>query len=186
MGTCRKLHVVIMCLLVTFLYLKRGKQVRNYTLFIPRQEPKVVWDVLADFSNVAQMNTRIDHWELLDESGSLDRWSYRLVTYEGMVAQWLLGLNENRGEVLVEPVSPPDHYYIQEVYLTRSLHGLLLIKNQGTMHIRRTQQDGQAGTLVVHDTVSDCPLLFHYFCVIETDLNRQAFLANLLKWFDKK
>ncbi|MPC99128.1 hypothetical protein E2C01_094524 [Portunus trituberculatus] len=43
-----------------------------------------------------------------------------------MVGQWLFGLNENRGEMLAEPVSPPDHYYIQESYLTTSLRGLLL------------------------------------------------------------
>ena len=54
------------------------------------------------------------------------------------------------------------------------------------MNIRRSYQEGQAGTLLVHDTSSDCPLLFHYLCVIETDLNRQVFLANLRKWFDKK
>lgn len=54
-----KLPIIILCLLVTFLYLKRGKQVRNYEVFLPNQEPRVVWDVLADFSNVAQMNTRV-------------------------------------------------------------------------------------------------------------------------------
>ncbi|XP_045133152.1 uncharacterized protein LOC123517204 isoform X2 [Portunus trituberculatus] len=127
-----------------------------------------------------------DHWELLDLIESPDHWSYRLVTYEGMVGQWLFGLNENRGEMLAEPVSPPDHYYIQESYLTTSLRGLLLIKNHGITNIRRSQQEGQPGTLVVLDTGSDCPLLFHYVCVIETDLNRRVFLANLREWFDKK
>ncbi|XP_045133151.1 uncharacterized protein LOC123517204 isoform X1 [Portunus trituberculatus] len=182
----KRLPMIAAFLLVAFLYLKKGKQLRNYELFLPHQEPKEVWNVLADFSNIAQMNTRIDHWELLDLIESPDHWSYRLVTYEGMVGQWLFGLNENRGEMLAEPVSPPDHYYIQESYLTTSLRGLLLIKNHGITNIRRSQQEGQPGTLVVLDTGSDCPLLFHYVCVIETDLNRRVFLANLREWFDKK
>ncbi|KAG0725423.1 hypothetical protein GWK47_004683 [Chionoecetes opilio] len=151
-------------------------------IIVPLEQEDEMWLVC----DVPALPKDRDHWELLDESGSLDRWTYRLVTYEGMVGQWLLGLNENRGEVVVQPVSPPDHYFIQESYLTSSLHGLLLIKNHGITNIRRGQREGRAGTLLVHDTSSDCPLLFHYLCVVETDLNRHVFLANLFKWFDEK
>lgn len=54
-----KLPAVVIFLLLLFLCLKKGKQVRHYELFIPKHEPKVVWDVLADFNNIAQMNTRM-------------------------------------------------------------------------------------------------------------------------------
>lgn len=69
----------------------------------------------------------------MDESGDFDRWTYRVVTYETMLGGAVVGVNENHGEVLVEPVAPPDHYYLQEVYTTRSLHGWLL----GRWQVRR-------------------------------------------------
>ncbi|XP_071532981.1 uncharacterized protein [Panulirus ornatus] len=122
----RKLPLVLCCLIVIFLIMKRGKQQRHFEMFIPDQEPKAVWDVLADFSNMPHLNTRIQRWQLVEESGNFDRWTYRVVTYETMVGGFLLGLNENHGEVVVEPVSPPDHYHLQEVYTTYSLHGWLV------------------------------------------------------------
>ncbi|KAK3854946.1 hypothetical protein Pcinc_038619, partial [Petrolisthes cinctipes] len=182
-----KLLVSVGCLLLLFLCVKKGKQVCHYELFIPNQEPKVVWDVLADFSNIARMNTRITQWQLVDETGDMDRWSYRLITYEGMVGEWLFGPNVNKGEVVVEPVAPPDHYYRQEVYVTSSFRGLMTIHNSGTMNIHRStsQQQGVPGTLLLHRTTSDCPLIFHWLCILETNFNRQVFLENLRKWFDK-
>ncbi|KAK8751385.1 hypothetical protein OTU49_014536, partial [Cherax quadricarinatus] len=83
-------------------------------------------EVVADFSNMPHLNTRIERWELLEEGGNYDRWHYGVITYESMVGGWLLGLNENHGQVMVEPLAPPNHYYHQEVYTTHSLHGLLI------------------------------------------------------------
>ncbi|XP_071532982.1 uncharacterized protein [Panulirus ornatus] len=181
----RKLPLVLCCLIVIFLIMKRGKQQRHFEMFIPDQEPKAVWDVLADFSNMPHLNTRIQRWQLVEESGNFDRWTYRVVTYETMVGGFLLGLNENHGEVVVEPVSPPDHYHLQEVYTTYSLHGWLVVKNYGKMNFLRSNRGGHWGTLLKQEAFSDCPLLFHFLCVLEIDLNRQDFQHNLAKWFAK-
>ncbi|XP_068206587.1 uncharacterized protein [Palaemon carinicauda] len=181
--TRRKLPLALGGLVCLFLILKRGNQTRNYELFIPHQDPKAVWDVVADFSNMPKLNTRIDHWELLDESGNFDRWTYKVITYESMIGQWLFGYNENHGEVIVEPIKAPDHYYMQEVYTTHSFHGFLIIKNHGKMDFKRAVQDGQKGTLFVHEAYCNCPLLLAPVCILETDLNRAEFLRNLANWF---
>ncbi|XP_069937855.1 uncharacterized protein [Cherax quadricarinatus] len=122
----RKLPLLLGCLLVIFLFVKKGKQLQEYELFIPGEDPRGVWEVVADFSNMPHLNTRIERWELLEEGGNYDRWHYGVITYESMVGGWLLGLNENHGQVMVEPLAPPNHYYHQEVYTTHSLHGLLI------------------------------------------------------------
>lgn len=163
--------------------MKKGDQTRHYELFIPNQEPKAVWDVVADFSNMVKMNTRIVRWEFLDESGNFDQWTYRVISYETMVGAWFFGLNENHGEVLVEPIHIPDHYYMQEVYTTYSFHGWLVIKNHGKTHFKRSTRDGQQGTLFQQETYSNCPLLLSPVCCLETDLNRAEFLRNLGNWF---
>ncbi|KAK7067201.1 hypothetical protein SK128_003610 [Halocaridina rubra] len=178
----RKLSIIV-GLVLLYLLLKRGYQTREYELFIPKQEPKTVWNVVADFSNLAKLNTRIDRWELLDESGNFDRWTYRVISYETMIADWLFGLNENHGDILVEPIAAPDHYYMQEVYTTYSFHGWLTIKNQGIFNFKRSFQNGQAGTHILHDVSMNCPLLLGPVCKLETDLNRREFLKNLENWF---
>ncbi|KAK8751384.1 hypothetical protein OTU49_014536, partial [Cherax quadricarinatus] len=134
-------------------------------------------EVVADFSNMPHLNTRIERWELLEEGGNYDRWHYGVITYESMVGGWLLGLNENHGQVMVEPLAPPNHYYHQEVYTTHSLHGLLIVKNYGKTHFRRSNRDGQEGTLVQQEVFSDCPLLFHYLCVFEINSDSGLQLA---------
>ncbi|KAG7173657.1 uncharacterized protein LOC121860179 [Homarus americanus] len=184
--TRRKLPLILCCLIVIFLFVKKGKQLQQYEHFIPNQEPKAVWDVLADFSNMPHLNTRIQKWELLDESGNYDSWRYRVITYEDMIGGFIFGLNENHGEVLVEPVSPPDHYYHQEVYTTKSLYGLIIIKNYGKMHLRRATEEGVTGTLAKQEVFSDCPLLFHYLCDVEMRLGREEFFKNLANWFSKE
>ncbi|XP_063586948.1 uncharacterized protein LOC134764298 [Penaeus indicus] len=124
-------------------------------------------------------------WELLDESGNYERWSYRVVTYETMVGSALFGLNENHGEVLVEPVKAPDHYYLQEVYTTYSLHGYLVVRNHGKMHFRREVRHGVRGTSFQQEAFSDCPLLLAPICYYDIDDNRRNFLANLASAFAK-
>ncbi|XP_069937866.1 uncharacterized protein [Cherax quadricarinatus] len=181
----RKLPLLLGCLLVIFLFVKKGKQLQEYELFIPGEDPRGVWEVVADFSNMPHLNTRIERWELLEEGGNYDRWHYGVITYESMVGGWLLGLNENHGQVMVEPLAPPNHYYHQEVYTTHSLHGLLIVKNYGKTHFRRSNRDGQEGTLVQQEVFSDCPLLFHYLCVFEINSGRQEFYKNLANWFSK-
>ncbi|KAK8751387.1 hypothetical protein OTU49_014536, partial [Cherax quadricarinatus] len=99
-------------------------------------------EVVADFSNMPHLNTRIERWELLEEGGNYDRWHYGVITYESMVGGWLLGLNENHGQVMVEPLAPPNHYYHQEVYTTHSLHGLLIELREDSLP---TQQQRRAG-----------------------------------------
>ncbi|XP_047474846.1 uncharacterized protein LOC125029103 [Penaeus chinensis] len=181
----RKLPLILGCVVLIFLALKRGKQLRTYELFIPNQEPKAVWDFVADFSNMPKLNTKIQRWELLDETGNYERWSYRVVTYETMVGGALFGLNENHGEVLVEPVKAPDHYYLQEVYTTYSLHGYLVVRNHGKMHFRREVRHGVRGTFFQQEAFSDCPLLLAPICSYEIDHNRRNFLANLASAFAK-
>nr|XP_045606792.1 uncharacterized protein LOC123763614 [Procambarus clarkii] len=180
-----KVSIVLGCFLVLFLLLKKGTQLLHFEHFIPSQEPKDVWDVVADFSNMPQLNTRIVRWELVDESGNYDSWRYGVITYETMLGGSVLGLNENHGEVLVEPLAAPDHYYQQEVYTTNSLYGLITVKNYGKMHFRRSTREGREGTLVEQEVFSDCPLLFHYLCVIEINLARHEFFKNLGNWFAK-
>ncbi|XP_076048069.1 uncharacterized protein LOC143029260 [Oratosquilla oratoria] len=176
-------HILGLFLLV-FVLFRKGQQLRDYKLFIPNQDPNAVWDVVADFSNIAKMNKRIRNWELLEEEGTWEKWSYKVISYEGMLGESILGLNVNHGLITVEPINPPDHYYIQCVFDTKSFRGLVTVNNWSKMNFRRVEQDGQKGTLYEEKVGMDCPLIFSPLCIYETDIQRAAFLENLQNWFE--
>ncbi|CAL4161376.1 unnamed protein product, partial [Meganyctiphanes norvegica] len=181
----RRLVVYIVgCLLGLLLLLKKGSQQRHYRLFIPNHDPQQVWELLADYSNMPQLNMRIENWELVDETGNFDNWSYKVITYERMMGDVVFGLNVNHIEVTVKPIKAPDHYFMQENCLTYTFRGLIIVNNVGDMHIKSAVENGVQGTEFTETVTMDCPILFGQLCNWESDENRKDFLENLEIWFE--
>ncbi|XP_018009477.1 uncharacterized protein LOC108667010 [Hyalella azteca] len=173
---------------ITFLlviFLKRGHQERRYEFFIPGREPKQVWDLLADFRNIARLNQRIRKWQLGSENtDKKGNWEYEVTSYEAMAGDWLFGLNVNRGRVSVTADDPPRRYSIESVFKTESFRGLFLVDNASKVTIERKQRDGETGALVAEVVSMNCPLLFSQLCYAETDANRKDFIKNVKYYFD--
>ncbi|XP_042894353.1 uncharacterized protein LOC122268139 [Penaeus japonicus] len=173
----RKFPLLLGCLALLFLTLKRGKQLRTYELFIPNQEPKAVWDFVADFSNMPKLNTKI-RLRQMTELGTLTRPELR-------------ALDAPRGDLRDHGRRLPLRHQREP---RRGAGGARQaprpflpagVKNHGKMDFRRDARHGVRGTLFQQEAFSDCPLLLAPLCSYEIDHNRHAFLANLASAFAK-
>ena len=71
-----------------------------------------------------------EHWEIVgEEARSLHKWSYHVLTHEGMMGQVLFGSNVNLGKIEVHNDDNSRHYKINGDYTTASFRGLIVGKN---------------------------------------------------------
>ncbi|KAL7635436.1 UNVERIFIED_CONTAM: hypothetical protein RMT77_014505 [Armadillidium vulgare] len=185
-----KLLQITIFLIIVYFCFKKGSQRKSYKIFIPNVDPKVVWEFLADYSNVAKLNIRIVKWQLVNEDKIVKRkshfpvWIYNVVSYETMIGQFLFGLNENHATIEVEEVDlATSHFRITNMFKTYSFRNLIKINNTSRMDFRKSTNDGKIGTIFEEKIVMNCPLLFTFICNYETDRNREDFYRNLLLVF---
>ncbi|XP_026467574.1 uncharacterized protein LOC113371146 [Ctenocephalides felis] len=174
--------IAALSLLLLYLGLTARTMTFKYSRVVDAK-PKLVWDYVADFSNIKKINPSILDFSIIDESGTYDKWSYS-VTYTERLSQWPYLYNVGHGHFSVRPINEKVHsYIIESKHNTCFFSGFLCYKTVSDMTFKPTVD----GKTTCEETVQyQCPGLFALFCKSEVSYQRTAIMNNLRNHFTWK
>ncbi|XP_053676093.1 uncharacterized protein LOC128726315 [Anopheles nili] len=151
---------------------------------IPHTNPESVWDFVADFSRMKQLNPTILHFRILADHGNQEHWKYT-VEYRERLSHWPYSLNTAIGQysVLRLPETEGGHYAVLSTHRTCFLGGLFCLNSKGAFKISRSNN---SDTLCEETVEYQCPFFFGSFCRREVVFQRKAIMKNLVAHFQKK
>jgi hypothetical protein len=100
-----------------YLFLFSRYQTYEYQEVIKNVKPVVVWEFIADFSKMKQLNPTILDFKIVADHGNLEDWKYS-VEYLEKLSHWPFWENWNTGNFHVRKVIRERKY----IYLVESVH----------------------------------------------------------------
>lgn len=174
-----KKRVLCVCLLSVFLYLIVRTRTHDvaFEVVIPNSKPVVVWDFVADFSNLKKIYPNIIDFTILSEDGNYDHWKYS-ARYEEFLLYFPYIRYFIDGHFNVKPAGGGT-YIIQSTHNTCFLSGLFCLFTEAEF---RFEQVG-TNTRCVKKISYECPIASTLLCHHEVLNQQHAVMSNLQKHF---
>ncbi|KAG5680407.1 hypothetical protein PVAND_009916 [Polypedilum vanderplanki] len=157
----RKYIAGIVVLILAYLFIFARYQTYEYEEVIKNVKPVKVWEFIADFSKMKELNPTILDFKIIADHGNNEDWKYS-VEYLEKLSHWPYWLNTNVGHFHVHKVIRDRKY----VYLVESLHktcfyGLYCLKTIGEFQITDLNNED---TLCTETVKYQCPPLLGWLC----------------------
>ncbi|KAG8238345.1 hypothetical protein J437_LFUL018281 [Ladona fulva] len=140
-------------------------------------DPMVVWEYVADFSNMKQLNPTIINFDIISEKGNYDHWEY-ITEYTEHLSQLPFIKNNNEGHFIIKPDG--NEYLILSHHKT-CFFSYFCVKSDSEFRFSIDSGKTNCTELVTYE----CPSLLTSFCRKEVTFQRQAIKANLQQHFSR-
>ncbi|GJQ68760.1 hypothetical protein Trydic_g17292 [Trypoxylus dichotomus] len=125
----------------------------------------IVWEYVADFSNMKRLNPTIIDFTILDESGNYDHWKYS-VMYSEHLSHWPYLENHAVAHFGVKADEKNNVFHIESTHRTCLFNGNFCVNSKSTFKfIKESTQDTR--------------------CQEEVEFQRTAIMKNLQRRFNK-
>uniref|UniRef100_A0A336LSX5 CSON003270 protein n=1 Tax=Culicoides sonorensis TaxID=179676 RepID=A0A336LSX5_CULSO len=178
----RRLLSISLAAIVFYLILSAKYNKYSAEVVIKNQNPENVWNFVADFSKMKQLNPTIEEFRILKDHGNFNHWKYD-VEYMERLSHWPHWKNVNIGHFSVykEPVEKGGEFVIDSVHKTCFFAGLYCLKSLGQFKMSKIHMKD---TLVVETVQYQCPPFMGNFCQREVEFQRRAILDQLKFHFE--
>jgi len=169
-------HGVLGALLLYTLFVYKKKYQVTFGGTINNSDPEVVWEFMADFSNVKKLNPTIEDFYVIEESGNLVHWKYS-VRYTEHLSQLPMIRNVAYG-----------HYSVKRDdngFVIGSRHQTCFFFNFGCLEsVSQFRFDADGADTRCTETVEyECPITFSPLCRREVMYQREEIMRRLKSEF---
>lgn len=113
----RKYIIGICAIIFIYIFLFSRYQSYEYQEVIKNVKPSVVWEFVADFSKMKQLNPTILDFKIVSDEGNPEDWKYT-AEYTEKLSHWPYWINKSTGNFHVKKIIRDRKY----VYLVESVH----------------------------------------------------------------
>ncbi|KYN43530.1 hypothetical protein ALC56_01791 [Trachymyrmex septentrionalis] len=171
------LHSILGALLLYILFVYKKKHQVMFEGIINKSDPKLVWEFVADFSNMKKLNPTIEDFNVLDEGGNYDHWKYS-VRYTEHLSHLPMIRNVAHGYYAVKP---DNHgYVISSRHLTCFFLDFGCLESISQF---RFEVHGVEDTRCIETVQYECPIAFSPLCHREVMYQREEILKRLKSEF---
>lgn len=138
---------------------------------IKHTHPIKVWEFIADYSNMKLLNTLIEDFNIISESGNYDNWHYT-VEYTEHLRYIPFIRNFGRGDYSVKQEG--EHYVINSNHVT-CFFSMFCVKSTSEFRFEKHGDDTKCTETVQYQ----CPVLFNSLCSKEVEQQRRDIMKRL-------
>ncbi|XP_018394580.1 PREDICTED: uncharacterized protein LOC108773318 [Cyphomyrmex costatus] len=171
------LHSILGALLLYILFVYKKKHQVVFEGIINKSDPRLVWEFMADFSNMKKLNPTIEDFTVLDEGGNYDHWKYS-VRYTEHLSHLPMIRNVAHGHYAVKPDN--NGYVINSRHLTCFFLDFGCLESISQF---RYEVDGTEDTRCIETVQYECPIVFSLLCHKEVMYQRKEILKRLKSEF---
>lgn len=165
-------------LIVYGLFFYKRTHTVQFEVVIKNSTPEIVWEFVADFSNMKQLNPTIEDFNIIAESGNYEHWKYS-VKYSEHLSHIPMIKNTAHGHFAVKPED--SGFSINSEHRTCFLTNFDCVNSVSQFKFQALGNDTKCLEIVEYE----CPLLFSSFCYKEVMYQREAIMKNLQTHFAK-
>ncbi|KAL7028256.1 hypothetical protein ACKWTF_005777 [Chironomus riparius] len=170
---------LVVAIIIYLLFVDRF-QTYEQSEVIKNAKPVAVWEFIADFSKMKQLNPTILDFKILSDVGNINDWKYT-VEFVEQLSHWPNWQNTINGNFHVRKVLQ-DH---KNLYLVESTHKVCFfkffcLKSTGEFQIKEFNTDD---THVTETVTFQCPPFMSTLCRREVEYQRTKILQNLTYHF---
>ncbi|XP_022910000.1 uncharacterized protein [Onthophagus taurus] len=177
----RNVSYIITIFLALYLFFRRKTYEHEETLLLEKIKPVDVWEYVADFSNMKDLNPTIISFNIIDESGNYDHWKYS-VEYSEHLSHWPYLENHAIGHYDIKGNHQNDVYFINSAHITCLFGNYFCLNSKSSFKISNSRNGSMCQELIEYQ----CPAILNQFCFKEVDFQRKAIMKNLKLHFYKK
>ncbi|XP_071452309.1 uncharacterized protein [Hetaerina americana] len=173
----KKIALVCIAGVILFLLARTRRNVIEFEFLVNQSDPMIVWEYVADFSNMKHLNPTILDFDIKSEKGNYDHWEYT-AEYAEYLSQYPFIKNLSKGHFIVKPDGKD--------YIIRSEHRTCFISLfclKSTSEFRFFSDDNK--TKCTEFVEYECPSLLTAICTKEVTFQRSAIMENLQKQYLK-
>ncbi|XP_046385686.1 uncharacterized protein LOC124155699 [Ischnura elegans] len=173
----KKIALVCLAGIILFLLARRTRNVVTFQFVVNQSDPMVVWEHVADFSNMKHLNPTITGFDIIMEKGNYDHWEY-IAEYAEHLSQYPSIKNLSKGHFIVKPDG--NDYVILSEHRTCFLSVFCFKSNSEFRFARENNK-----TRCTESVDYECPFLLTSFCKKEVTFQRSAIMENLKNYYLK-
>lgn len=167
------LHGVLGVLVLYTLFVYKKKHQVMFEGVINKSDPRLVWEFVADFSNMKKLNPTIEDFNVIDEGGNYEHWKYS-VQYTEHLSHLPMIRNVAHGHYAVKPDN--NGYVISSRHRTCFFFNFYCLESVSQF---RFDADGVEDTKCIETVQYECPIAFSPLCRREVMYQREEILKRL-------
>ncbi|XP_070506528.1 uncharacterized protein [Chironomus tepperi] len=179
-STKLKFFIGIPVAILIYLFFFGRFQTYEQSEIIKNAKPVAVWEFVADFSKMKQLNPTILDFKILSDHGNYEDWKYTVEFLE-QLSHWPYWQNTINGNFHVRKVLKDQ----KNLFLVESTHKVCFfkffcLKSTGEFQIKEFNADDTHVTEIVK---YQCPPFVSAFCRREVEYQRKKIMQNLTYHF---
>ncbi|GLV44782.1 uncharacterized protein CBL_14647 [Carabus blaptoides fortunei] len=183
----RLVSVIVLGILLYF-WLRPREFTYKEEIRMANTQPSEVWEYVADFSNMMNLNPTIVDFTVLSESGNYDHWQYT-TRYKEHLSHWPYLQNIATARFSVHSNFKNNHYFINSTHTTCFFTGMICLNSNSEFKfslLKNINVRAAPHTLCEETVNYQCPPLLYLFCKREVVYQRHAIMNNLQVQFAQK
>lgn len=175
----RKSLTLVAILLLAIIFLRIKYYRYSTEIKLAKAKAETVWEYVADFSNLKQLNPSIVDFLILNDSGNFETWHYT-VQYKEVSSNWPYLTSATLAHFEVKHVNKlVQAYYINSNHTSCMAFGCICLTTYSSYDF--TQQGN--GVDVFELVNYQCPVIFSGLCRKNIEHQRELIARNLIKHF---
>ncbi|XP_031631761.1 uncharacterized protein LOC116346011 [Contarinia nasturtii] len=178
----RHLSTLGIGLLLFYMIFSASRNTYKSDIIIPNTKSELVWEYVADFHKMHQLNPTILNFIVTKEEGHFNHWKYS-IEYTERLSHWPYWINVAEADFVVKKLLQDERgqYSVTSDHRTCFLGGLYCLYSTGEFLFVTRGSD----TYVVETVNYQCPPFFGPVCRREVEFQRKAIMQNLSVHFNK-